>query len=603
MAQPISDLKWNKVIKELGDFIGGAHWITNWYSGAAHNEYIDTEWHHYDCSAFDEAVNDVNNPFDVEIATFSNGVKLVISLWKSIYNYMQVEGEWRYKYNGVYSAVPYAQVGTYSSSGAICSFSVLKAWGINIGLITNYCGEQAQLSGGVIEDVTPASYVGFICCMPYQYNSLLQSWDHLHNGTMCMANRDYPEAAITLPDGFYYPGDTYSGPVFVSENWRFDDLDALIASIQAVNPDIPVDLEIKEGGLDDPPQEDDPSNPGGGGGNFDDRSDPIDFPDLPTGGPISTGSIKAFLVTDTHIKAVFRRLWNNSLFDVTTWQKVLEEPMDAIVSLTCVPIIPTNDATGAHIQLGNIDTEVVAPVITDQYVTIDMGSLTIAEYWGSALDYSPYTKVDIYIPGCGIRPVKPEDVIGVTLRLKYNIDVLTGNFTASLKCGQSVLYKFQGNFKATVPITSRIYSALESVMKGAGQAATSYATGAMTAEARPDSTPESVNAAATRSAAGAAINSAINVAMSKVQIQRSGDISGSTSLLDDFTPYVIVHRPQQSLASNFKKFKGYPSNISAKLSTLTGYTEVEYIHLTGIDGATDTELKMIEGLLKSGVII
>ena len=91
--------------------------------------------------------------------------------------------------------------------------------------------------------------------------------------------------------------------------------------------------------------------------------------------------------------------------------------------------------------------------------------------------------------------------------------------------------------------------------------------------------------------------------MSKVNIQRSGDISGSTGLLDDFVPYLIIHRPVQSLAKDFKNFKGYPSNITAKLSTLTGYTEVEYVHLQNITGATDAELVMIERLLKSGVII
>ena len=73
--------------------------------------------------------------------------------------------------------------------------------------------------------------------------------------------------------------------------------------------------------------------------------------------------------------------------------------------------------------------------------------------------------------------------------------------------------------------------------------------------------------------------------------------------MDDFVPYLIIHRPIQSLAKTYAQNKGYTSNISATLSSLTGYTEVEYIHLTGINGATDSELNEIERLLKDGVII
>ena len=85
-------------------------------------------------------------------------------------------------------------------------------------------------------------------------------------------------------------------------------------------------------------------------------------------------------------------------------------------------------------------------------------------------------------------------------------------------------------------------------------------------------------------------------------ISRSGDLSGAVGLLDDFLPYLIIHRPIQSLAENFKSFKGYPSNITATLSSLKGYTEVEYIHLKNIK-ATDAEIEEIEALLKEGVII
>ena len=57
------------------------------------------------------------------------------------------------------------------------------------------------------------------------------------------------------------------------------------------------------------------------------------------------------------------------------------------------------------------------------------------------------------------------------------------------------------------------------------------------------------------------------------------------------------------MPAKFKEIKGYQSNITSQLSSCRGYTEVEYVHLTGISGATDTELNEIENLLKEGVII
>lgn len=617
MANPVSTLKWSDIITEFAGLRGGARWYTDYYAAGITNEYVDAIWKTLDCSDFDESQHTTTTgspsatPYDKIIATFANNVQLVLSL--SYYNGgggvpNHVRGNLRFKYNGSYHDQHIPSGGVNGSvidpaGNTYTTPALIRTYGIKYSFLTYYTGSSVQQAGGVLEGVTEADHISITFLMPFTRNDVIQSWAHIHDGTMCLSDRDDPTLAYTEPNGFYYPN-IPNGPSFVSDTMRYTDFDTLISDIQSLNTSITVDEDdiIKKGNKDNPAGEDDPSNPGGGGGTYDDTSDPIDYPALPTGGAISTGSIKSFLVDETRVKAVFRRLWNSSLFDVVTWQKLIEEPLDAIVSLVVLPCTPTSSGSG-HIQLGNIDTEVTAPIITNQYLTIDCGSLTLKEFFGTAMDYSPYVKVDCYLPFIGIRPLKPEDVINQTVGIKYNMDILTGDLSASIKCGQSVLYKFQGNCKATVPLTSRIFSALEALMKGAGSVASSYATGAMTASAKEGATPETVHTAAGNAAAGAAINSAINVAMSKVQIQRSGDVSGSVGLLEEFVPYLIIHRPQQSLAKDFKQFKGYPSNISATLNSLSGYTEVEYIHLTGISGATDTELNEIESMLKSGVII
>lgn len=338
----------------------------------------------------------------------------------------------------------------------------------------------------------------------------------------------------------------------------------------------------------DPSQEDDPSKPGGGGGNYDNTSDPIPFPELPTGGAIASGAIKAFLVPNTTIKAMFQKLWDANIFDIATFQKLVESPIDCIISLHCLPVTP--EVSGVDpIILGSFDTELLGNVISNQYLTIDCGSLNIKEYWGSALDYSPYTKIDIYLPFIGIKQLNTDDVMKNTIHIKYNVDVLTGDCLCNIMCGISVLYKFAGNLKQSMPVTGRTADGLLNTVKGT----VAELGGALVGTA--------VGGPALGAAAGF-LSGAATVAGSKVITSRSGSLTGAVSLLDDFRPFFIIHRPVQSLANNFKGHKGYPSNITRVLSSVSGYTEVEYINLQKIPNATSAEMDEIKNLLSKGVL-
>lgn len=336
--------------------------------------------------------------------------------------------------------------------------------------------------------------------------------------------------------------------------------------------------------------EDDPSQPGGGGGTYDPTSDPIDFPSLPTGGALSSGAIKAFLMSTTVTRQLFEKLWDSSIFDIALqFQKLVDNPMDCIISLHAIPVVPTIGAV-ANIKIGSFDTQISSAVITNQYLTIDCGSLNIREFWGSALDYSPYTTCEIYLPFIGIQKLKVEDVMKSTVHIKYNVDVFTGDCLCNIKCGKSVLYKFSGNLKQDIPVSGRANNMGIKGLLGTAQAFTGAAIGA------------SMGTPPVLAGVAAGISSASSVASSKIITSRSGNLSGSVGLLDDFRPFFIFHRPVQSLASNFKTFKGYPSNITRTLSNVSGYTEVEYINLQNIPNATSAEMDEIKSILTSGAI-
>lgn len=327
----------------------------------------------------------------------------------------------------------------------------------------------------------------------------------------------------------------------------------------------------------------DPSGPGGGDRPSDDGGEPVDFPSLPSVSIIETGFLTLYNPTSQQLQSLATKLWSDD-FEQTI-EKVLNDPFDGIIGLTMVPFTPTT--TGSeNCMIGNYDSEVSMSLISAQYYNLDCGTITVAENWGNALDYNA-TTIEIFIPFVGFRTLNIQDCMGRALNLKYFIDILSGSGVAILKCGDKCLYEWPCNVSYTVPLTgsnkAALYTGLiNTALSGAGGLAAGGAMGAV----------------------GGAATSAINVAThSQSSIQRSGAITSNTGFLGDFIPYIVLHRPKQSMPSNFKGVKGYQSNITSIIGNCQGYTEVDFVHLTGIDGATDTELKEIESLLKEGVII
>lgn len=599
MSSPVSDMKWNSVLKELCELKGGARWYSLFNTMSSKNEYIDGEWHSVSCADFDESVyySSTGNPgaltYDIDVCTFPNDVKLVLSLFYTEATHPNsVIGYARLKYQGQYTNVPSGFINGFVSGGIICSPAVLRAYGIKFALLTDYTGSEVQTAGGVVENVTSADYISITVLMPFTNGEVIQSWSHIHDGTMCMSNIEFPEAGYTLPDGFYYPN-IGANPAFVSAVFKYTDFDDIVSDVQDVNPNIPFTKDdIISTGTTDPTQEDDPSTPGGGGGGYDGTSDPIDFPNLPRGGALASGGCRAYRPTAQEIKSLMGVLWNTSVFDISTFQKLVDNPMDAIIGLHALPVTPISEQRALHVFIGNFNTEIAMDTITNQYLTVDCGYLDLKEFWGSALDYSPYTKIAIYLPFIGIKDLTIDDVMPKNVRVKYNIDVLTGDCIAFVKCGTAILYKFAGNMKQDIPLTGQRSDVqlrgLVSTMSIIGSAAVGSAVGG--------GVGGGMILGATASGIG-------NVASSKITTQRSGALGGNVGVLDEFTPYLIIHRPVQSLANNFKSFKGYPSNITRQLSGVSGYTEVEYVNLQNIPNATSAEMDEIKNLLNKGVLI
>ena len=364
---------------------------------------------------------------------------------------------------------------------------------------------------------------------------------------------------------------------------------------------------------------------GGQGGSFDNSSDAVDFASLPTGGAAASGLITMFAPTAAQLQAFGNFLWA-TLFDgtfdslLTSLKKWVNDPVESVIQLACFPVTPPAGSAQV-VKFCGIASDLVGTGVsmnkcTSQFMDFDFGQLATPAYWKQTLDYSPYTQVSIYLPYIGICPLKADDVIDATLHLKYHIDLLTGGFSAELKCTKningtplnSVLYNWSGNMATQIPITSsnfsQVFGSMMTAVAAIGVGAITGGMGAAAAGTGAEAASSSAVMGGALSGAGHGLAANIgNVINSKPHVTQSGRLDGTVGALSQFTPYLIIERPVQSLSAKFQEEQGYPSNTVQKLSNLSGLTVCEAPIMSGFSGATEEEKADIRSMLCEGVIL
>lgn len=322
----------------------------------------------------------------------------------------------------------------------------------------------------------------------------------------------------------------------------------------------------------------------GGGGSFTRTNDPIPFPSLPAISAVDTGMLTLYVGSASDMHNLANYLWSG-LFDPDTFKKLFASPMEAIIGASIIPVTPPS--MPATILFGNVDTQVPMNRATSQYVIIDCGSVPLAEYWGAYLDYSPFTKIHIYLPYIGYKEINVDEVMGKTLSVKYMVDCLSGAIYAAVMANDKVLYQYSGSCAVQVPLTANNWGqAIGSIIQVAGQAIGGYMAGGP--------------AGAILSGGTSLVSNAVSGNL-KPEIQRNGSVTGSGGVMAVQKPYIVLEAPRQSMPANYNKFEGFPANVTLVLATCKGFTQIEEINLDGIP-ASQPELAEIESILKSGVI-
>lgn len=365
-------------------------------------------------------------------------------------------------------------------------------------------------------------------------------------------------------------------------------------------------------------------NPDATHGTFDDSSDVVPVPQLPTKGVTSAGFINVYVIDDNDLATLGEKLFphflpaelladpsqlsvpemlavilksffgtlispvgstveladNLGIIDILMNGKLIDYVLDCHIIPTAISGATVEGLKVGYRQFNDLQ---LAKATTD-YVEIDCGSLSIGEYWANFLDYS--CTVKLFLPFVGFVPIENEYWNGGTIKVIYHFNIIDGSFQAYVIATSSkselqdtVIGQYGGVCCVHMPITGLQYS---NVVAGL----VNGTTGAVASGYGGD-------------VAGAVTN-ALNMAMLRPDAPSSNGYNASSSFLSERIPYLLIERPASQFSEMYDKEIGLPLNVMRTLSTIHGFTVIDnpVLHIA----CSDSEYQELVSLLKNGVI-
>lgn len=391
--------------------------------------------------------------------------------------------------------------------------------------------------------------------------------------------------------------------------------------------ELPDDLFPVPEEIDDPNIDPDPPPPWPGPGPHIKIEDPIPIPDLPPLSAAGAGFITLYKLLPSEMQQFADECFDDSVWDIL--KHFFNKPADFVAGITICPFTP-HGLSRWKPKFGTHTWSHSYTMVDDTFVSINCGSIHVQPFYNNCFDFSPYTKLTLWLPYIGYREIDADDVMGHNINVTYHCDCLSGACVAFISIDAvgptgpdipRVLYQFNGNVLTQVPVDSVSLDSMVSAAIGlAGAALTTAAVVATAGTAAPAAAAEGAGSAAAaggatmtaaeKGAAMSAVNAKMGLAAStanavqsmKPRTSHGGAMSSTAGYMGVQKPYLIKHVPMQSLPDGYIDLYGYPCNMGGKLGDFEGYTEVDNIQLNNIP-ATIPEISEIYQLLKGGIII
>lgn len=224
----------------------------------------------------------------------------------------------------------------------------------------------------------------------------------------------------------------------------------------------------------------------------------------------------------------------------------------------------------------------------------------------SYLDYSPYTKYEIYIPFVGYVELSSEiltnylDVFSLYYEVNY-VTTETYVFIMNISTGK-IVYTSKCNLGVQIPLNSTNSYELKNQRDAL---ATSTAIGLISSVISIGAGAYTGNAMMVAGGIMGATTSITNAVNKSNQLYDTGKVDITTSesgVYNELTCHLKITKMIPQTSIDYPKYFGLPLKTTRKLKYLKGYTQVLDCHLDNLN-ATNQEISMLDGILKKGFII
>lgn len=345
-------------------------------------------------------------------------------------------------------------------------------------------------------------------------------------------------------------------------------------------------------------------------GTFDDSSDTITPSSAPTLSAFTSGLMHAYKVTDAELSLLSEAMYPDLIFNATSVTDALGSLFDAIFMskyvdyLLDLMILPINvpAPTSEWMRVGGKTltvsdgsggtSHISSHRVSNQYVDVNCGSVTIPEYWANFLDFSG-TRFKLFLPYIGYVDIQPEYINGGNLKVKYRFNVLDGSFICFVisssghsELTESMIGQYSGVAAMHIPLQSTDYSnKVSGLISSMGAVAAGAASGGMSGAV----------------GYGAAA-SMVNTVIAKPGSSHANGYNASSSFLSHRVPYLIIERQSSQFSEKYPEEKGLPLFMEMKIGDCKGLTICDNPHLDTIP-ATVEEKEMIFKYLTEGIIV
>lgn len=334
----------------------------------------------------------------------------------------------------------------------------------------------------------------------------------------------------------------------------------------------------------------------GGDGDFSISGDSLGVPPLPNIGILQSGMVKLYLPTVLELRSFAQELWTDNASIAAAFGAMVASPIEAVINLGLLPLdLSTYRASSTQVQMGSYTMTTTMSPCDNEWYKMDFGTIVMPEKWGSALDYSPYTTLKLYLPYVGYVDLPPEETLKHAISVFYYINLFTGDFVAwvysTLGSESKPIMQYTGNCMFKMPITAMDYSAYY--------------------KNQHDTMAGAISNFASGNVLGGLIDTvafAAGSANPSGNVKRCGEFSGSTAIMAYPQPFIIRTIPRQVFQgsrqdqSGFDKYVGFPSYKILTLSSGMGFCKINDIILDDLV-LTDEEEKELRAILKEGVYL